>query len=360
MVFAVILMFYDTMVVVLGDKMSEKSEAQIRNEEAVRKIMAERGYDRTPMKKKKQIDKAFGERTNIAPFITAFIIIGIVAGVWFLFKDNPFETKHYSSNDETSAELEQERANFKACLGSIDNSEIAIDDADFWNKNISRYEETISCYEKYPSVSSLATKIDLQNKLKELRENSEISATQDAEYKANLERINAEYEANMAKIDKELADNLAKIQKESDDWEQELLERTQERQVQREAIDADNKRKQDEYDAQQKSKKEAEEQAEQEKIARCAAYVGKTEEELADNDSDVKNAKNAYNNASSAYNKAFNDYKAALNVTNQSLRSAKKATMDEAKNTRDAAQLNYNNIRNSKLSYYSQILRSCN
>lgn len=33
--------------------MSEKSEAQLRNEEAVRRIMAERGYDRASIKKKK-------------------------------------------------------------------------------------------------------------------------------------------------------------------------------------------------------------------------------------------------------------------------------------------------------------------
>ena len=88
--------------------------------------------------------------------------------------------------------------------------------------------------------------------------------------------------------------------------------------------------------------------------------LAKQKEELADNDSDVKNAKNTYNNASSAYNKAFNDYKAALNVSNQSLRDARKAAMYEVKSTMDAAQLNYNNIRNSKLSYYSQILNSCN
>lgn len=328
---------------------NEKTEAQIKNEEEVRRIMEERGY--SPASNKKKVRKAFGSNFSFKPFIVGFLAIGLLIGGGVLLQNNPFENKqdNSSANENTSSKNDEELAEFQACLRSIDTSEIALDDAEFWNKHISRYEQTLSCYDNYPSVADPSEKTELQNQLAELQNNSKSAEANDATYRANITQINTELEQN-----------LAKIKEEGDAWDAELLRRVQERQAQREAIDADNKKKQDEYNAQQKAKKEAEEQAKQEKIARCATYVGKTKEELADNDSDVKNAKNTYNNASSAYNKAFNDYKAALNVSNQSLRDARKVAMDEAKSTMDAAQSNYNNIRNSKLSYYSQILSSCN
>lgn len=326
-----------------------KTEAQIRNEEEVRRIMEERGYSSASSKKK--VKKAFGNSFPFKPFIVGFLVVGLLIGGGILLQNNPFENKQddNSINEVASSKSDKELAEFQACLGSIDTSEIALDDMEFWSKHISRYEQAISCYDSYPSVADSSEKTELQNQLAELQNNSKSAEANDATYRAN-----------MTQIDAELEQNLAKIKEEGDAWDTELLRRVQERQAQREAIDADNKKKQDKYDAQQKAKKEAEEQAKQEKIARCVTYVGKTKEELADNDSDVKNAKNTYNNASSAYNKAFNDYKAALNVSNQSLRDTRKAAMDEAKSTMDAAQSNYNNIRNSKLSYYSQILSSCN
>ena len=328
---------------------NEKSEAQLRNEEAVRKIMAERGYSSASSKKK--VEKTFGNNFPFKPFIIGFLVVGALVGGRILLQDNPFKNEQGDilSNEVTLSENDEELAKFQTCLGAIDTSEIALNDVDFWDKYISRYEQIISCYDSHPSVASLSEKAELQNKLAEFQNNLKSTEANDATY-----------QANMAQIDAELERNLAKIKEEGDAWDAELSRRVQERQAQREAIDADNKKKQDEYDAQQKAKKESEEQAKQEKIARCAAYVGKTKEELTDNDNDVKNSKNAYNNASSAYNKAFNDYKAALNVTNQLLRDARKAAMDEAKSTMDAAQSNYNNVRNSKLSYYSQILSSCN
>ena len=326
-----------------------KTEAQIRNEEEVRRIMEERGY--SSISSKKKVKKAFGNNFPFKPFIVGFLVIGFLVSGGILLQNNPFgnEQRGSSIDEAASSKNNEELAEFQACLGSIDTSEIALDDAEFWNKHINRYEQTLSCYDNYPSVADSSKKAELQNQLVELQNSSKSAEVNDATYRAN-----------MAQIDAELEQNLAKIKEEGDAWDAELLRRVQETQAQREAIDADNKKIQDKYDAQQKAKKEAEEQAKQEKIARCATYVGKTKEELADNDSDVKNAKNTYNNASSAYNKAFNDYKAALNVSNQSLRDTRKVAMDEAKSTMDAAQSNYNNIRNSKLSYYSRILGSCN
>ena len=340
-----------------------KTEAQIRNEEEVRRIMEERGY--SPASNKKKVRKTFGNNFPFKPFISGFLIIGFLITGGIILQNNPLnnnnnEQDSNSIGENTPSVSDRELEEFQACLGSIDTSEINLDDVEFWNKHISRYEQILSCYDNYPSVANPSKKAQIQNQLTELQNNSKAAEANETAYQEKIAQINAEYQASMAQIDAELEQNLAKIKEEGDAWDAELLRRVQERQAQREAIDADNKKKQDEYDAQQKAKKEAEEQAKQEKIARCATYVGKTKEELADNDSDVKNAKNIYNNASSAYNKAFNNYKAALNVSNQSLRNTRKAAMDEAKSTMDTAQSNYNNIRNSKLSYYSRILSSCN
>ena len=168
-------------------------------------------------------------------------------------------------DEVVSSKGNKEFAEFQACLGAVDMSEIALDDAGFWNKHISRYEQTLSCYDNYPSVANLSERVELQNQLTELQNSSSLAEANDVTYRAN-----------MTQIDVKLEQNLAKIKEESDAWDAELLRRVQERQAQEEAIDADNKGKQDGYDAQLKAKKEAEEQAEQEKIARCATYVGKT------------------------------------------------------------------------------------
>lgn len=333
----------------------EKSEAQIRNEEEVHQIMMERGYS-SASNNKKQVKEVFGNDFSFGPIISGVIGIGLIFGGWvflqnYIFKNKKTDNSSYNnvssySSSVKSVEENEELKELQTCLKTIDMSEIAAGDSEFWNKYISRYEQMIACYEKHPSVVGSSEKAELQERLAEARTQSD------------------RYRNNMSKIDSELAKNLADIKARSKDWDEELARRQRETQAQKEALDAKNaerKKKQDEHEAQQQVQKEAEERAKQEKETRCAAYAGKTKEELADNDSDVKNAKNTYNQASSNYSSVYRSNAAAYSnvVLTAEQRAIANEKIAEAKNKMDAAQLNYNNVRNSKLSYYSQILNSC-
>ena len=77
----------------------EKSEAQKRNEEAVRRIMAERGYSREPTKRKKRQSKLR------KPLITIIAIVLLLSGAitcYFLFKPQGTLKSQENSNNNSS------------------------------------------------------------------------------------------------------------------------------------------------------------------------------------------------------------------------------------------------------------------
>ena len=166
-------------------------------------------------------------------------------------------------------------------MSAIDQSEISVDDANFWNKHIYRYEQAISCYDNYPSVANSAEKNELQNKLSVIKECSESINANDETYKTNITKINTELEQN-----------LAKIKEESDAWDKELLERTQERQDKRDELYADYTKQQEERErqtAEAEAQRQQQERAAKEKCNNyLATYGNSTPEELANNDQAVK------------------------------------------------------------------------
>ena len=261
-----------------------KTEAQIRNEEEVRRIMEERGY--SSISNKKKVKKAFGNNFPFKPFIVGFLVIGFLVSGGIILQNNPFgnEQRDSSIDEATSSKNNEELAEFQACLGAIDTSEIALDDVEFWNKHISRYEQTLSCYDNHPSVVDSSKKTELQNQLAELQNSSK-----------SVEANDATYRANMAQIDAELEQNLAKIKEEGDAWDVELLKKVQARQAQ----------------SDERSTQYAKEQAEREaKQARCDAFKAQYPDV---NTYKAKNGNldelwNAYQDAKSKYNSALNSY----------------------------------------------------
>ena len=206
----------------------EKTAAQLKNEAEVKRILAERGYSSPEHKKK--VKKSLGRSFSFKPFIIGILVIGLAIGGWYFLQNNPFGTNQNSNQfDEYTPEgSEQELAGFYSCLDLVDTSEIALDDAEFWNKHISRYEQTIACYDQYPSVADASEKTDLETRLSELRENSQKAEANDIEYRSN-----------MAQIDAELSQNLARIKAEGDAWDAELSQRVQQRQAESDARQAE-------------------------------------------------------------------------------------------------------------------------
>lgn len=223
---------------------NEKSEAQLRNEKEVRRIMEERGFSSAPSKK--QIKKTFGGGSHLKTFIASFLIAGLLAGGWVFIQNNSFnnllkgEQNEDKYNEKTVTKDDDESIKFQACLSQVDTSDIGFDDAEFWDKYIDRYEQILACYDAYPSVADSADKEELRDRLTEIQESSR-----------QVEANNAEYRANMAQIDAELERNLAKIKEEEEAWDAELLKRVQESQAERAERDAQYAREQAEREAKQ-------------------------------------------------------------------------------------------------------------
>ena len=66
---------------------NEKSEAQLRNEETVRRIMAERGYDRSSVKKKKS-NKSFAKPLTLFGLTVIFLVSAVIIAIIAMNGDN--------------------------------------------------------------------------------------------------------------------------------------------------------------------------------------------------------------------------------------------------------------------------------
>ncbi|MGI6612432.1 MAG: hypothetical protein ACOX0Z_02570 [Candidatus Nanosyncoccaceae bacterium] len=329
--------------------MDKKSEAQIRNEEEVRRILEQRGYSTTASKK--QTKKVLSNGFPFGIFFKSFLAVGLLVGGWMLLQNNSFENKQSDgfSSEAMSAKSSEELTGFRDCLMAIDTSEIALDDSEFWSKYVSRYEQTISCYDKYPSVSSSSDKAELENKLARLKENLRSSEANDAEYRANIN-----------KIDNELAQNLAKIKKDSEDWEAELLKRTEERRAQSAERDAQYTKEQAERDRQVTTAEAQRQQQEQVAKAKCdeykTKYGEKTASEIAESDPEVVRAKHDWTNTL----KKVRSCTGGNVVYNQSQRELCNSYRNQEAQEAEAYRATYDSVLQQKTTYYRNLrISSC-
>ena len=324
--------------------MSEKSEAQVKNEEAVRRIIQERGYSLAT--NKKQVTKTFGRSFSIKPFITGFITVGLLFGGWMYLRENLFGDKQHEGqfSEITTTKDDQEISGFYACLGEVDASEINLDDVEFWRKHIDRYEQTIACYDKYPSVGSLSEKNKLQTTLAEFQENAKQADANDVEYRAN-----------MARIDVELEQNLARIKEESKAWDTEISRRVQERQAQSAERQAEYARQQEERERQAAAAEAQRQQQEQAAKAKCdeylAMYGDKTPAEIAESDSEVVNAKYRWTQAQ----KKIRDCVGGNTVPNQSQRELCNSYRDQELQAAESYYSTYINLLQQKTNHYRNL-----
>lgn len=338
---------------------SDKSEAQLKNEAEVKRIMAERGY--SCKSSKKDVKKTFGSGVSPAPFIVGFIVIALIVGCIWFFQNHSFGEEESSSFAGLSSDYSQDYINFQACIGSIDTSEIAIDDGEFWNKHIERYEKTISCYDSYPSVASLHEKEEFENALAELRENASKSEASDIAYRQAIAENERQHQERIDQINADLAKNLAEIEESGKEWDEELARRVKEREAEAEQRRAEYQKQQSAYEQQKAASEAAKQQQEQAAKAKCeeflATYGDKTPAEIAESDSEVKSAKNIYSRKSEAYGNARSSYYSSISAAalSESQRASRKEKVDAAESEMRAAESAYKSILNQKTAYYRNL-----
>lgn len=316
------------------DTMTEKSEAQIKNETEVRRIMEERGY--SSASSKKQVKKAFGRSFSFKPLIVFVFAIGIIIGGWLFLQNNPFwhEQNDNLFDKEAVAEQSEELTAFRACIGAVDTSEIALSDNEFWNKYIERYEQQLACYEKYPSAVSSTEKSDLEAQLSQAKENSQNAEANDISFRQSEAEADRRYQETLAQIQTEYEQNRA-------------------------ALDAETAKKLEEYDRQRDERNaqyEAERVAREEKQAKCNTFKSDYPdvETYRAKNGNLEALKNAYESAKSAYYADVNSYpvNAAGNHSAEYMAMLQKS-LDDKKAAMNTAYSNWNSAYTSLTSTYN-------
>lgn len=335
--------------------MGEKSEAQLKNEAEVKRILAERGYSSANNKKK--VNKAFGRSFSLKPFFIGLFLIAIIIYGALLLRDNPFFDNGQSrqSNIATNVTIDQEYSDFQACLGSINNSDISIDDSEFWQKYIARYEQTIACYDRYSSVASSIEKSNLQEKLAEFRQNSAQAELNNEEYRRAVAESEREYQESIAKSQAEYERRKVEIDAES-------IKKSEERSAQRAELERQIAETEAEIERQRQQITASEarrQQEEQNTKAKCdnylAIYGDRTAAELAEEDPEVRSAKNVLNQKSKAYTSAYNSLYKSNVVLTESQRAPLREKYNSAKAELDSAEYSYKTLLNQKTTYYSNL-----
>ena len=110
---------------------NEKSEAQLRNEETVRRIMAERGYDRSSVKKKKS-NKSFAKPLTLFGLTVIFLVSAVIITIIAMNDDNNskgntsfnanYQFKGKSKNNDNDDEVNTQIQNETNNDNNLDNS----------------------------------------------------------------------------------------------------------------------------------------------------------------------------------------------------------------------------------------------
>lgn len=76
---------------------NEKSEAQLKNEVEVKRILEERGY--SPASSKKRVAKTFGKSFSLKPLITVLAVTVLLAGGWMYLQNNSLNNSSRTTSD---------------------------------------------------------------------------------------------------------------------------------------------------------------------------------------------------------------------------------------------------------------------
>lgn len=329
--------------------MAEKSKAQLRSEAEVARIMKERGISTS----KPKHPTSFKVRPSI---IIVFIlcIIGVAAyltnGFGLLKKD----LKDRNSYKEESAEMAAYKAEISAlrsCLSDINNDDIPLGDAEFWNKYIARYEAILNCYDSHPDPVNAQDRSNIEANLAKAKENSATAEANELSYRQQMADLNEEYNAYRAKYDAEIAE-LDRQSAENNAKTEEWLANYDK---QRAELDAKYAAEAAQRAAQEEARKRAEEIAAAEKEAKCneykALYGDKTADELAKTDSEVNGAKYRCDSAK---------VRSCTGSRTQSQRELCESYRSQELETKNSYCASYNLLLSQKQTYYTSLrISSC-
>ena len=142
----------------------EKTDAQQRNEDEVRRIMRERGFETAseskPKKKRRDFD--FG---IIGKVLAAIVIVGGLSfGVFALINTPKNDETAKDTSDNNNAAQNADYAGLAACLDTA-YTDVEAGDPQFYPKLIASYKAQLDCHSQYPTPDNESEISDIKQRL---------------------------------------------------------------------------------------------------------------------------------------------------------------------------------------------------
>ena len=160
----------------------EKTDAQQRNEDEVRRIMRERGFETAleskPKKKRRDFDFSI-----IGEVLAAIVVIGGLSfGVFALINAPKNDEVVKDTSDNEDAPQNADYAGLAVCLNAA-YTDVEAGDPQFYPKLIASYKAQLDCYNQYPTPDNESEISNIKQRLS----NVEIAAKDAGVSQADIE-----------------------------------------------------------------------------------------------------------------------------------------------------------------------------
>lgn len=205
----------------------EKTDAQQRNEDEVRRIMRERGFETASesKSKKKHRDFDFGA---IGKALVAIIIIGGLSfGVFALINAPKNDKVVKDTSDSEDAPQNADYAGLAACLDTA-YADVEAGDPQFYPKLIASYKAQLDCHSQYPTPDNELEISDIKQRLSSVEVAAKDAGVSQTDIDSAYGSISSNLQKRLSEIDAEAAANDAETERKLRQYDEESAARNAE------------------------------------------------------------------------------------------------------------------------------------
>lgn len=205
----------------------EKTDAQQRNEDEVRRIMRERGFETAleskPKKKRRDFDFSI-----IGKVLAAIVVIGGLSfGVFALINapKNDEVVKDTSGNEDTPQNADY--AGLAVCLNAA-YTDVEAGDPQFYPKLIASYKAQLDCHNQYPTPDNESEISDIKQRLGNVEIAAKDAGVSQTDIDSAYSSISSNLQKRLSEIDAEAAANDAETERKLRQYDEESAARNAE------------------------------------------------------------------------------------------------------------------------------------
>lgn len=205
----------------------EKTDAQQRNEDEVRRIMRERGFETASESKPKKKRGDF-DFSIIGKALAAIVIIGGLSfGVLALINaPKNDETAKDTSGDNNTAQ-NADYAGLAACLDAA-YTDVEAGDPQFYPKTIASYKAQLDCYNQYPTPNNESEVSSIKQRLDNVEIAAKDAGVSQSDIDSAYNSISSDLQKRLSEIDTAAAANDAETERKLRQYDEESAARNAE------------------------------------------------------------------------------------------------------------------------------------